>query len=218
MSTYATAHLGGNCVLSNPLLPLKAKSLQTKTRKQSRHVRSQNDSARKITCMHLKVDKSSLTAGIVTGALAVALGAAPAAWAAGDTRMFLDNALLELQNETLPELIEENIQFDRDTLFNKEDSQLFPEELKEKRRQLVNKDEAVAYLEIFTAFAILRKELFIYGLISLVPAVMLYLKKKKELDEYNQDVEETYKPWSTGKRTEVKGKPKDKDSEDKSKK
>jgi len=164
------------------------------------------------------VNKNSLTAVMATGALAVALGTAPAAWASGDTRMFLDNELLELQNETLPELIQENIQFDRDTLFNKEDSQLFPEELREKRRELVNKDESVAYLEIFTAFAILRKELFVYGLISLVPAVMLYLKKQKEYDEYNQDVKETYKPWSTGKRTEVKGKPKDEDRKDKSQK
>jgi hypothetical protein len=50
--------------------------------------------------------------------------------------MSVDNALLEIQKETLPELIEENIQFDGDTFLNKKDSQLFPEELKEKIREV----------------------------------------------------------------------------------
>ena len=66
----------------------------------------------------------------------MAVVAGPALFAAGDTRMSVDNALLEIQKETLPELIEENIQFDGDTLLNKKDSQLFPEELKEKIQEV----------------------------------------------------------------------------------
>eukprot|EP00242_Pyramimonas_sp_CCMP2087_P002434 CAMPEP_0198230500 /NCGR_PEP_ID=MMETSP1445-20131203/114698_1 /TAXON_ID=36898 /ORGANISM="Pyramimonas sp., Strain CCMP2087" /LENGTH=185 /DNA_ID=CAMNT_0043911045 /DNA_START=378 /DNA_END=936 /DNA_ORIENTATION=- len=185
--------------------------------------------------MELKVDKSSLTAVLATGALVVSVVAGPALWAAGDTRMFVDNALLELQEDTLPELSEENIQFDRDTLVNKEDSRLFPEELKEKIRQLVNKDDALTFLEISIPIAILRKELLKVFKILWKELLFLIsdllgpcgdvnnLKKKEEYDELNWEVkDETHRPYSThlrsGPNSSTKRKPKNKDSEDKSNK
>ena len=71
--------------------------------------------------------------------------------------------------------------------------------------QLVEKDEVVAYFQLLTAATILRKELFIFGLVFLGPSIASYLRLKKERDEFRKDVDEMYKPWSTGKRSEVKG-------------
>mmetsp|Transcript_32462 Transcript_32462/g.70918 ORF Transcript_32462/g.70918 Transcript_32462/m.70918 type:complete len:214 (-) Transcript_32462:130-771(-) len=161
--------------------------------------------ARQATNMRLEIGRKGIASVIAAGSLAVAVGWSPAAWA-GDRMIDLERVLDELKDESLEQLIQENIEFDRKTIFGKEDLQLFPEEIREERRKLVEKDEVVAYIEILQAATILRKELFIFGLIILFPSITYYLRVKKEADEYNKDVEEMYKPWSTGKRTEVKGK------------
>jgi len=64
----------------------------------------------------------------------------------------------------------------------------------------VRKDEAVAVVEINSAFTLLREELFVYGLFAFFPAMAFYLKKRREYDEANEEIEEMYRPWSTGKR------------------
>lgn len=154
--------------------------------------------------MRLKSNTNDITSAIVAGSLSVAVGLAPPAWAS-DSRIDLERVLDELKDESLEQLLKENIEFDRKTVFSSEDSQLFPEEIREQRRKLVEKDEVVAYMEILSAATLLRKELFIFGLAILFPSIAYYLRVKKENDQFNKDVDEMYKPWSTGKRTEVKG-------------
>ena len=68
------------------------------------------------------------------------------------------------------------------------------------RAKLVKKDNYVAAVEINSAFTLVREELFVYGLLSLVPATLFYFKKKREYDAADDELESMYKPWTKGAR------------------
>jgi len=101
--------------------------------------------------------------------------------------------------EITTELVRENIEFDKKNVFSKQLDK-FPEEIREEQRELVIKDEYIAAVEINAAFELLRKEFFVYGLLSFFPALAFYLKKKKEYDEEVQQMQDLYKfkPGSKG--------------------
>jgi hypothetical protein len=68
------------------------------------------------------------------------------------------------------------------------------------RPKLVKKDNYVAAVEINSAFKLVREELFVYGLLSLVPATLFYFKKKREYDAVDDELQSMYKPWTKGTR------------------
>jgi hypothetical protein len=61
-----------------------------------------------------------------------------------------------MSSQTLGEIIQENIDYDKNNVFRK-NMDIFPEEAREERAALVRKDEYVAAVEINGAFTLLRE-------------------------------------------------------------